>query len=103
MNGFEKIYKILNFLDKKFPDGRDPFQRIARLTEEVGELASQVNHFEDSGIKRQKHGEPNKEELAKEIQDVLRTTLYLAQYYHVEQELQDSIDKSLEKLESEAL
>ena len=80
--------------NKKYPKGNTPFQIIARLCEEAGELASAVNHFEDTGVKRQKHGPPDKVALAKEVQDVLRTALNVAQYYGIEQELKDSIEWS---------
>ncbi len=53
-----------------------------------------MNHFEDMGAKRLKHGLPDKKALAKEIQDVIRTALSVARYYEVEQELMDSIDQS---------
>jgi NTP pyrophosphatase (non-canonical NTP hydrolase) len=33
---------------------------MTRLLEECGELAKEVNHFEGTGIKRQKYGEPDK-------------------------------------------
>ena len=40
---------------------------IGRILEECGEVASEVNHFEKSGIKTLKHGEPSKQHLADEI------------------------------------
>jgi formate hydrogenlyase subunit 6/NADH:ubiquinone oxidoreductase subunit I len=42
---------------------------MARLLEERGELAEQVNHFEGTGVKRDKHGRPDKAKLAKEVQE----------------------------------
>jgi hypothetical protein len=53
-----------------------------------------VNHFEDAGAKRQKHGLPEQTALAGEVHDVIRTALSIARYYGIEQELQDSIDQS---------
>ncbi|GHO89677.1 hypothetical protein [Dictyobacter formicarum] len=89
---YEKLILTTDAYNKKFPAGNDPFQIITRLCEEASELASAVNHFEGSGVKRQKHGLPNKAALAKEIQDVIRSALSVARYYGVEQELKDAID-----------
>ncbi|MEM7336956.1 MAG: MazG nucleotide pyrophosphohydrolase domain-containing protein [Chloroflexota bacterium] len=99
----KRIYKINEGLDKLFPDGRDPFQMITRLAEECGELAAEVNHFEDSGVKRQKHGEPDPKKMAKEIQDVIRCALRIATYYNLEAEVEKSIDASLQKLMDEGV
>ena len=90
---FDKILYIANGYNKKYPNGNTPFQIIARLCEEAGELASAVNHFEDTGAKRQKHGLPDKMALAKEVEDVVRTALSVAQYYEIEQELKEVIDQ----------
>ena len=50
----ERIRAINRGLSRLFPDGEEPFQMVARLAEECGELAAQVNHFEGSGVKRKK-------------------------------------------------
>lgn len=60
---------------------------MTRLLEECGELAEQVNHFEDSGVKRQKHGDPDKSKMAKEIMDVFRCLFQVMDYYQVEPEV----------------
>lgn len=99
----EKLYQITHGLINRFPNGNDPFQMITRLAEECGELAAQVNHFEDSGIKRQKLGEPDTMKLAKEVQDVLRCALTIAVYYGIEAELTASIEKSYSQLQIEGL
>lgn len=91
---FDKLYLTLDGYNKKYPEGNTPFQIITRLCEEAGELASEVNHFEGSGAKMQKHGVPDKVALAKEVQDVIRTALSIVRYYGVEQELKDAIDHS---------
>ena len=98
-----KIYKINKGLNKRFPDGKDPFKIITRLCEECGELAEQVNHFENTGIKIEKHGQPDKGKLAKECQDVIRSVLAICSYYKAENELEESINKSLKKMEDEGL
>ena len=91
---FDKLLLTTDGYSKKYPNGNTPFQIITRLCEEAGELASEVNHFEDTGVKMQKHGLPKKTALAKEVQDVIRTALSIALYYGIEQELKDAIDHS---------
>lgn len=93
----DTLYSIVDALNERFPNGNTPFQIIARLCEEAGELAKTVNHFEGTGIKMQKYGEPDRMELAKEVQDVIRSVLSIARYYGIEQELQVSIDESYQK------
>jgi NTP pyrophosphatase (non-canonical NTP hydrolase) len=99
----EKLIAINRGLDRRFPNGRDPFQMMTRLLEECGELAQQVNHFEQSGVKRQKHGLPDRAKLAKEVQDVLRCALQVVQYYGIEKELAASIEGSYQRMKAEGL
>jgi NTP pyrophosphatase (non-canonical NTP hydrolase) len=89
----QKLYKICEGLNNRFPCNSDPFRILARLTEECGELASEVHHFEGIGRKREKYGEADKVKLAKEIQDVMTSVLSFALHYGVEEELALSIDK----------
>jgi hypothetical protein len=70
---FDKLLLTVDGYNKKYPNGNNPFQIITRLCEEAGELASEVNHFEDMGAKRLKYGLPDRKALAKEVQDVIRT------------------------------
>jgi len=63
----EKLYKIAEGLKKRFPEGEEPYQMATRLLEECGEVAAEINHWENSGVKQQKRGEPSKESLANEI------------------------------------
>jgi NTP pyrophosphatase (non-canonical NTP hydrolase) len=97
MNTYEELVEIVKHLDKRFPSGCEIFQRVSRLAEETGELAQAVNHIEGMGIKREKHGEPDMENLVKEIQDVMRAALGIAQHYGVEKELERSIHASYQK------
>ncbi len=89
---FVALNAIVEALDKRFPDGNSAFQRVSRLAEECGELASAVNHKEKMGIKQQKHGEASNENLVKELQDVLRSTLGIARHYGLEKELEQSVE-----------
>lgn len=99
----EKLYKITHGLMERFPDGNDPFQMITRLAEECGELAAEINHFEGSGVKQQKLGEPDTMKLAKEVMDVLRCALTLAIHYGIETELAASMERSYGQLQAEGL
>jgi len=96
-----KLYKIAKGLNKKYPEGNKPFQIITRLTEECGELAKEVNHFENTGSKIKRYGPPKKDKLAKEIQDVIRSALHIAMYYKVKNELEKSIEERLEKIKQD--
>ena len=52
----QKLYLLANGYTNRFPNGNNPFQIATRILEECGEVASEVNHFEKSGIKSLKHG-----------------------------------------------
>jgi len=99
----KNLYQLANGYMTRFPNGVEPFQMLARLLEECGEVASEVNLWEDSGIKRQKHGEPKKEDLAGEIKQAMAALAQLAVYYEVEAELEESIQKSLALMREEGL
>lgn len=97
----EKLYKVAAGHTARFPNGNDPYQIVSRIMEECGEVASEVNHFERSGIKIQKHGEPSEQKLADEIKQALLCLVQLAQYYKIESELEASINNSLERIKKE--
>ncbi len=99
----EKLYAITRGLNRRFPNGNDPFQIMTRLLEESGELAQMVNHFEETGIKLEKYGTPDRTRLAKEIMDLLRCSLQIAIYYGAERELAAKIDEAYEKMRVEGL
>jgi len=91
---YEQLSAVVDALDRRFPDGKDIFMRVARLAEETGELASAVNHIEGTGIKREKYGEPDMENFVKEVQDVMRAAVGIAKHYGAEEMLKESIRKS---------
>lgn len=93
----EKLYEVAKIHTRRFPNGNDPYKIITRILEECGEVASEVNHFERSGIKCQKHGEPSKQKLADEIKQSMSCLCQLIQYYGIEEEFEKSIDNSLNK------
>jgi NTP pyrophosphatase (non-canonical NTP hydrolase) len=69
-----------------------PLSNLARLVEEVGELARELNHR--YGHKPKKTGEPE-QELALELADVLFVLLALANEQKVD--LEDALRRVLEK------
>jgi NTP pyrophosphatase (non-canonical NTP hydrolase) len=94
----DKPLLIARGMIHRFPDGHDPFQIMTRLLEECGELAQQVNHFEGSGVKRAKHGEPDREALAKEVRQALIGVLQIAVYYGIERKVEESLEWSFQRL-----
>ena len=95
-----KLYQLAKGYTNRFPDGNEPYRITARILEECGEVASEVNHFERSGIKVLKHGEPSKQHMADEIKQAINALIQQAVYYHVEEELAASIERSLEKMKN---
>ncbi|MBQ3002668.1 MAG: hypothetical protein IJD82_02935 [Clostridia bacterium] len=99
----DKLYQLAKGYTNRFPDGNQPYQIATRILEECGEVASEVNHFEKSGIKTQKHGQPSKQHMADEIKQAVNALIQLAMYYGVESELEASIARSIEKMKDEGL
>lgn len=99
----ERFYKMVEASNKRFPDGVEPYQMATRLLEECGEVAAEINHWEGSGLKRQKHGQPKKENLANELRQSIVELFKIAQYYGVEKELEESIENSLKRSREEGL
>ena len=99
----ERFYKMVEASNKRFPRGVEPYQMVTRLMEECGEVAAEVNLWEDSGVKRMKHGDPKKEDLANELRQAICELFKIAKYYGVEKELEDSIERSLARSRAEGL
>lgn len=99
----DRFYKMVEASNKRFPEGVNPFQMATRLLEEAGEVAAEINHWEGSGLKRQKHGEPRKEDIANELRQTIVELFKIAAYYSVEKELEESINLSLQRSRDEGL
>lgn len=99
----KRFYKMVEGSFKRFPEGVEPFQMVTRLLEECGEVASEVNHFEASGVKRLKHGEPSKAALAGEIRQAMVALMQIAVYYSAQEELEKSMNESLKRMKDENL
>jgi NTP pyrophosphatase (non-canonical NTP hydrolase) len=79
---------ISQFREGYFP----PLVNLARLTEEVGELAREINHR--FGPKKKKTDEPDGE-IALELADVLFVLVVLANQLDID--LQAAVEKTMEK------
>jgi NTP pyrophosphatase (non-canonical NTP hydrolase) len=97
----ERLTAISRGFTHRFPNGNDPFQMLGRLLEECGELAEQVNHFEGTGVKREKHGEPDPAKLAAEIAQVMGAAAAFAVYYGVELEVEEKLETTYSRLQAE--
>jgi NTP pyrophosphatase (non-canonical NTP hydrolase) len=97
----EKWYKMVNGMWKRFPEGYEPFKMVTRILEECGEVASEVNHWENLGVKKIKRGEPSKEALAKEVMQAVRALMEIVVYYDVGKEFEIAFNSSYELLKSE--
>jgi len=99
----ERLYNLSKGYNKRYPAGVNPYQIMTRLLEECGEVASAINLWENSGIKRQKHGAPSKEALADEVKQAMAALVQIAIYYQIETELDASIQASLQRMRDEGL
>lgn len=88
---FTQLAELVAALDRRFPDHNGPFARVSRLAEEAGELAAAVNHAEGMGVKHDKHGDPDLDNLVKEVEDVLRAAIGVAHHYGLVHRVRDSI------------
>jgi NTP pyrophosphatase (non-canonical NTP hydrolase) len=82
---------ISQFREGYFP----PLVNLARLTEEVGELAREINHR--FGPKTKKHDEPEGD-IAMELADILFVVIVLANQMEID--LQTALETTLAKYET---
>lgn len=97
----DRLITLANGMNHRFPEGNHPYEIMTRLLEECGEVASEVNHFENSGTKALRHGEASKENLAGEIRDVLNALMQLTLYYDVQEEVEQAVETSIQQLAEE--
>ncbi|GAA2531894.1 hypothetical protein [Pilimelia columellifera] len=79
----DEIVALVNGLNARFPTHAGVFHQVSRLAEETGELAQQVNCMEGMGIKHAKNGPPRREDVAKEVLDVVKSAVAIAAFYDV--------------------
>lgn len=99
----EKLYLMAKGHTLRFPDGNDPFRICARILEECGEVAQEVNQLEKTGAKPQKGYFGSKKDLANEIRQSIMCLLQLAQYYECEAEVEEAIEISLGRLREDGV
>jgi NTP pyrophosphatase (non-canonical NTP hydrolase) len=97
----DMLLAMTEALNRRFPKGDDPFQIMTRLLEEGGELAQEINHFEGTGVKDEKHGAPDRMHLAKEVSDVLLGALQVAVHYGITAELRETIERRYQRMRAE--
>jgi NTP pyrophosphatase (non-canonical NTP hydrolase) len=78
---FTTLIEIADAQTRRFPHHNSAFARVTRLAEETGELAQQVNHAENTGVKTAKHGPFDPAALAAEVTDVLLAATGIAVHY----------------------
>ncbi|MGY3766056.1 nucleotide pyrophosphohydrolase [Vagococcus vulneris] len=92
----QTLYEMQQEVDKyiqQFKTGYfPPLSQLARLTEEVGELAREVNHI--YGDKKKKKDEPIKK-MQEEIGDVLIVLIIMANSLSID--LSDAFHRNMEK------
>lgn len=99
----DRLLLIVKAQNRRFPGGLEPFKMTTRLMEECGELATEVQVWEDEGLKRSKHGEPDPDRTAKEIMDVLTAALTIADHYGLVGVLSARIERSIAISASEGI
>lgn len=89
----EKAQKKVDGWINKFEDGYwPPLAQLAALTEEVGELAREINHLESPKKKKTDH-----HDIKNELGDVLFALLCIANSYDIS--IEDAFTKTIEKYE----
>lgn len=90
------MQKIVDEYIGQFKTGYfSPLASMARMTEEVGELAREINHY--YGEKQKKDSEEERE-IAEELADVLFITITMANSLDVD--LTDAFQKTMDKFEA---
>jgi len=91
-SGQKQVYQW--FKEKDWPYW-NPHEILARLVEEVGELARLINH--EYGPKKKKSNESG-QNIEEEIGDILYTLVCLANTHDID--LDEALQKSIDKVES---
>lgn len=95
MNQTKEMQKRVNQFINQFEEGYfSPLAMMARLTEEVGELAREINH--QYGEKKKKSSEREKL-IEEEIGDVLFVLITFCNSLNID--LYDAFDRSMSKIE----
>jgi len=92
----EEMQKIVDDYIGQFKTGYfTPLGSMARMTEEVGELAREINHYH--GEKQKKESEDEKE-IAEELADVLFVLITMANAMDVD--LTEAFERTMDKFQT---
>lgn len=94
----DDLLRIADGYARAFPDGDSPLRILARLTEELGEVAAEIAHLEDHGAKISKHGPADPSRLASEIEDLLHNAFALVRHYGIGDLVDAEIAATTERL-----
>jgi NTP pyrophosphatase (non-canonical NTP hydrolase) len=96
MGLLDKQKQVDNWVQQFTPAYWPPLEKMARLTEEVGELARETNHL--YGTKKKKVSE-EKKEMASELIDILFTIICIAndENINLEKEWDNMVREKMEK------
>jgi len=76
-----EVQQLVKKIAEKFPEEEDALDMLARLTEECGEVASEIRKMEKKGSKVYFNLSASKEKLADELVDVLNVIASIANLY----------------------
>ena len=76
-----EIQQLVKKISEKFPEEEDALDILARLTEECGEVASEIRKMEKKGSKVYFNLSTSREKLADELVDVLNVIASIANLY----------------------
>ncbi|MFC7623350.1 hypothetical protein [Microlunatus sp. GCM10028923] len=94
---FAQLYAIADRYAERFPEGNTPLGHLARLTEELGEIAVEVQRLEGAPAKLAKHGAGDVGALADEVEDLLHTVFGLLRHYGAETIFERVVDREFAK------
>ncbi|PIU75478.1 MAG: nucleotide pyrophosphohydrolase [Candidatus Portnoybacteria bacterium CG06_land_8_20_14_3_00_39_12] len=80
----KEIQQFVKKVAEKFPETENALDILARLTEEAGEVASEIRKIEKKGSKVRFELTSNKEKLADELVDVLNVIASIANLYDLD-------------------
>lgn len=92
----EEMQKVVDDYISQFKAGYfSPLAMMARVTEEVGELAREINHY--YGEKQKKDSEDEKE-ISEELADILFIIITMANALEID--LTEAFERTMEKFET---
>jgi len=94
----DRLYRIASHYAARFPENATALGYLSRLTEELGEIAVEVQRLEGAPAKLAKHGPGTLRDLASEVEDLLHTALGLVRHYQAEAEFDAVLDEQYRRV-----